>query len=89
MREADATNRYEGKIRQLVEYVDLQAKVDQTRRDMHGPREAFRQRFLEVERRRLAELAAREQQLINEGKARAAPTAKKRPVVTKKKKTKT
>lgn len=89
MREADATNRYEEKVRQLVEYVDLQAKVDRTRREMNGPREAFRQRFLEVERRRLAELAAREQQLINEEKARVALIPKKRPVGTRKTKTKT
>lgn len=75
-REEDHSNRYKEKIRQLEEYVDLQAKVDQSRRTINEPREAFRQRFLEVERKRLAELAAQEQELIaaaEKAKAAAAP----------------
>ena len=77
-REEDHNNRYKEKIRQLEEYVDLQAKIDQSRRTINEPREAFRQRFLEVERKRLAELAAQEQELIaaaEKAKA-AAPPAK-------------
>ena len=76
-REDDQNNRYKEKIRQLEEYVDLQAKIDQSRRNINEPREAFRQRFLEVERKRLAELAAQEQELIaaaEKAKAAAAPT---------------
>jgi hypothetical protein len=75
-REEDHNNRYKEKIRQLEEYVDLQAKIDQSRRTINEPREAFRQRFLEVERKRLAELAAQEQELIaaaEKAKAVAAP----------------
>ena len=63
-REEDHSNRYKEKIRQLEEYVDLQAKIDRARRTINEPREAFRQRFLEVERKRLAELAAQEQELM-------------------------
>ncbi|CAM4739728.1 unnamed protein product [Rotaria magnacalcarata] len=77
-REEDHHNRYKEKIRQLEEYVDLQAKIDQSRRAINEPREAFRQRFLDVERKRLAELAAQEQELIaaaEKAKA-AAPPAK-------------
>jgi hypothetical protein len=75
-REEDHNNRYKEKIRQLEEYIDLQAKIDQSRRTINEPREAFRQRFLEVERKRLAELAAQEQELIaaaEKAKAAAAP----------------
>jgi hypothetical protein len=75
-REEDHSNRYKEKIRQLEEYVDLQAKIDQSRRTINEPREAFRQRFLEIERKRLAELAAQEQELIaaaEKAKAAAAP----------------
>ena len=75
-RDEDHSNRYKEKIRQLEEYVDLQAKIDQSRRNINEPREAFRQRFLEVERKRLAELAAQEQELIaaaEKAKAAAAP----------------
>ncbi|CAF1182417.1 unnamed protein product [Rotaria sordida] len=79
-REEDHHNRYKEKIRQLEEYVDLQAKIDQSRRTINEPREAFRQRFLEVERKRLAELAAQEQELIaaaEKAKAAAAPAKDK------------
>lgn len=75
-REEDHNNRYKEKIRQLEEYVDLQAKIDQSRRTINEPREAFRQRFLDVERKRLAELAAQEQELIaaaEKAKAAAGP----------------
>ncbi|CAM2703017.1 unnamed protein product [Rotaria socialis] len=87
-RQVDQSNRYKEKIRQLEDYVDLQAKTDHIRRTMNEPREAFRQRFLEIERIRLQELAAREQQLIDEGTALVAATAKpvKKKILTGKKK---
>lgn len=78
-RDEDHNNRYKEKIRQLEEYVELQAKIDQARRTINEPREAFRQRFLEVERKRLAELAAQEQEMIaaaEKAKAAAAPAKK-------------
>ena len=78
-RDEDHNNRYKEKIRQLEEYVDLQAKIDQARRTINEPREAFRQRFLDVERKRLAELAAQEQEMIaaaEKAKAAAAPAKK-------------
>ncbi|CAF5124118.1 unnamed protein product [Rotaria magnacalcarata] len=87
-RQVDQSNRYKEKIRQLEDYVDLQAKTDHIRRTMNEPREAFRQRFLEIEQTRLQELAAREQQLIDEEKALVAAMAKpvKKKILTGKKK---
>ena len=76
-REEDHSNRYKEKIRQLEEYINLRARIDQSRRTINEPREAFRQCFLEIERKRLAELAAQEQELIaaaEKAKAAAAPT---------------
>ncbi|CAF4085833.1 unnamed protein product [Rotaria sp. Silwood2] len=75
-RQEDQNNRYKEKIRQLEEYVGLQAKTDQIRRTVNEPREAFRQRFLEIERMRLEELAAQEKKLMDEEKARLATMAK-------------
>ena len=74
-RQQDQKNRYKEKIRQLEEYIDLQGKIDQARRTMSEPREAFRQRFLEVERQRLKELAEKEQLLIDQDKSRTVATA--------------
>ncbi|UJR30270.1 hypothetical protein I4U23_017808 [Adineta vaga] len=76
-RTEDQNNRYKEKIRQLEEYVDLQGKIDQFRRTVNEPREAFRQRFLEVERKRLAELAAREQELIAAAEKNKPPATEK------------
>ena len=89
-RQQDQKNRYAEKIRQLEEYIDLQGKIDQTRRTMNEPREAFRQRFLEVERQRLRELAEKEQQWIDLDKSRAVATTdpQKRRTSSKKKGTK-
>lgn len=87
-RREDQNNRYKEKLRQLEDYVNLQAKVDQIRRSMNEPREAFRQRYLEAERLRLQELVTREQQLIDEEKARteaAIKSAKKKSSAGKKK----
>lgn len=76
-RDEDHSNRYKEKIRQLEEYVDLQARIDKARRTINEPREAFRQRFLEIERKRLAELAAQEQELLAAAeKAKAAAPTK-------------
>ena len=89
-REEDYYNRYEEKIRQLSEYIDLQGKINDTRRSMYEPREAFRQRYIEVERKRLTELAAQEKKLIDEEKAKAEltkQTTKKRSTSGKKRKT--
>ena len=80
-RKEDHSNWYKEKIRQLEKYVDFQAKIDQFRRTINELREAFRQRFLKVEHKRLAELAAREQELIA-----AAETAKAKDSTRKKSK---
>ena len=87
-REEDQNNCYKEKLRQLEEYIGLQARIDQTRRKMNDPREAFRQRYLEIERQRLQALAVQEQKLIDDGKERASSRAgsvKKKTVVKKKK----
>jgi hypothetical protein len=77
--EDDHNHRSNEKTRQLEEYVDLQARIDQIRRCINEPREAFRQRFLEIERQRLQILAAEQQQqqqrLLEEEKAKAAAAA--------------
>jgi small-conductance mechanosensitive channel len=78
--EDDYNHRSNEKTRQLEEYVDLQARIDQIRRCINEPREAFRQRFLEIERQRLQILAAEQQQqqqqrLLEEEKAKAAAAA--------------
>lgn len=75
-RDDQHNNRYKENIRQLEEYVELQAKIDQSRRAINEPREDFRQRFLEVESKRLAEFTAQEQEFIaaaEKTKAAAAP----------------
>ncbi|CAF3652930.1 unnamed protein product [Rotaria sordida] len=90
IRQEDQNNRYKEKIRQLEEYFDLQAKTDQIRCTINEPREEFRQRFLEIERIRLQELAIQEEQLMNEEKAKLAamikPIKKKTSTGKKKKK---
>jgi hypothetical protein len=90
-REDDYHNRSKEKARQLEEYTDLQAKIDQIRRCIHEPRELFRQRFLEIERQRLEELAMQQQKLLEQEKAKAVaaliePTKKKTTSPGKKKK---
>ena len=74
-RDEDQKYRLKEKTRQLEEYVDLQGKLDQIRRFVNEPREVYRQRFLEIERKRLAELAAEQQRLLVEEEARAAAAA--------------
>ncbi len=71
-REDDYNHRSNEKIRQLEEYIDLQARIDQIRRSINEPREIFRQRFLEIERQRSQLLAVEQQRLLDEEKAQAA-----------------
>ena len=88
-REDDQNYRSNEKTRQLEEYVDLQGRIDQIRRCINEPREAFRQRFLEIERQRLELIAAEQQRLLEEERAKAAAMIKpieKKPSVGKKKK---
>ncbi len=75
-REDDYNHRYKEKIRQLEEYIDLQAKTDQTRRIVNESHEAFRQRFFELAQKR-------RQELIKEVKPKAA-TKKSNPSEKKK-----
>ncbi|CAF1269415.1 unnamed protein product [Adineta ricciae] len=75
----DQNNRHKEKLRQLEEYIDLQTKIDQARQAVDASREAFRQRFLENERKRLEEITLQEQKFISKGKAiNAAGTKKKK-----------
>jgi len=75
-REDDYNHRYKEKLRQLEEYIDLQAKTDQTRRIFNKSHEAFRQRFFELEQKR-------RQELIKEVKSKVA-TKKNNPSEKKK-----
>ncbi|KAK6170744.1 hypothetical protein SNE40_019059 [Patella caerulea] len=59
-REQDKMNRNQTKIRQLEKCEELQAALDAAREAVNKPREAFRQKYLEAERKRLEELAAQE-----------------------------
>jgi len=74
-RNDEKTLRLNEKTRQLEEYVDLQDKINQIRRQVNEPREVYRQRFLEIERQRLAILAAEQQRLLEEEQAKAAAAA--------------
>ena len=90
-REDDQHHRSYEKLRQLDEYIDLQSRIDQIRCCINEPREAFRQRLLELEHQRLQLLAAEHQRLLEEEKAKAAamikPIEKKTPRRKGKKKT--
>lgn len=85
-RREDFQNRFEEKVRQLTECVEFQGKINEIRRSMFEPREAFRQRFIEIERKRLAELAAEQQRLIDEEKAMKNIGNKRNPSGKRKKK---
>ncbi|CAF0738248.1 unnamed protein product [Adineta steineri] len=63
-REDDQNNRHNEKLRQIEEYSNLQAKIDQTRRTMNESHEAFRQRFLELEQKRIQQITEKEENLI-------------------------
>lgn len=93
-REQDLEQRSKEKLHQLEEYIELQSRIDQIRHSINEPREAYRQRFLEIERQRLQALAAEQQQqqqrLLDEAKAASVvtskPTKKKTSSKSKKKK---
>ena len=55
----------------------LQAAVDAARESVNKPREAFRQRFLEAERRRLEEIAAQEAALLASQEKAPSPKGRK------------
>ncbi|XP_046325515.2 androglobin-like isoform X6 [Haliotis rufescens] len=59
-REEDRQSRNLTKIRQLDQAEELQAALDAARDEVNAPREAFRQKYLEAERKRLEEEAAKE-----------------------------
>ena len=75
-REDDQHHRSHEKLRQLNECIDLQSRIDQIRGCINEPREAFRQRLLELEHQRLQLLAAEHQRLLEEEKAKAAAMIK-------------
>ena len=82
-READAQARQIEKIRQLTQCIELQAKVDQSRLAINQPREEFRQRYFEIERRRRAELVEKEKQIIEVEKLKPptkSPSKKRRSI---------
>ena len=84
-RREDFQIRAEEKVRQLSECIELQGKVDEARRSMFEPREAVRQRFLEIERKRLAELAAEERRLLDEAVKPAGKKTKRKTASSKSK----
>ncbi|XP_071138046.1 androglobin-like isoform X11 [Mytilus edulis] len=59
-RDTDKQNRNQIKIRQLEECEELQVILDKAREEINKPREAFRQTYLEAERKRLEDLAEKE-----------------------------
>ncbi|CAH1799230.1 unnamed protein product [Owenia fusiformis] len=88
-REKDRIERNELKQKQLQLCEKLQAEMDEARRRINGPREAFRQKFLEAERARLDEIAASEAALHEKAppspKGRKSAKGKKSPGGKKKK----
>lgn len=62
-------------ICQMFITIILQAKLDEKRAEINVPREAFRQKYLEAERKRLEEIAAAEASLRAETE-KAAPSPK-------------
>lgn len=92
-REEDKRERTLTKEKQLQECIELQTSLDERRNLLNQPREAFRQTFLEAERKRLEEIAAAEAALKAEQakrspspKGRKSPKGKKSPKKSGKKK---
>jgi len=77
-RQQDRQARNQAKIAQLQLAEDLQAKLDAARAAVNAPREAYRQRFLEAERKRLEQLANAEAALNAD--TAPSPKGKKSPV---------
>ncbi|KAL8623367.1 hypothetical protein ACOMHN_065901 [Nucella lapillus] len=75
-REKDRVDRNITKLRQLEDAQHLQVKVDEKREVVNIPREAFRQVYLEAERKRQEELAQQEALLKLEMEAKAEKTKK-------------
>ena len=82
-REEERKYRLHQKLKQIEEYESLQVKLDESRKQVYEPREAFRQIFLDAERKRLEELARQESLLVaqkpdpKEKKGKASPKGKK------------
>ncbi|XP_013419771.1 androglobin-like [Lingula anatina] len=76
-REEDRQLRNQLKIKQLEECQALQAALDKKRNEINIPREAFRQKYLEAERKRLEELAAQEAALRAEQEKAPSPKGRK------------
>lgn len=70
-RAQDRAARNVTKIRQLDDAQALQTKLDMTRESINMPREAFRQRYLEAERKRQEELAMQEAAIKAEQEAKS------------------
>ncbi|XP_070569023.1 androglobin-like isoform X9 [Ptychodera flava] len=76
-REEDRKRRNAAKERQIEDCEKLQATLDMARAKINEPREAFRQKFLEAERKRLEEIAAQEAALKAE-QEKSSPSPKGR-----------
>ncbi|XP_038078681.1 androglobin-like isoform X2 [Patiria miniata] len=77
-REEDKRERNLTKERQLQKCTELQTSLDERRLQVNEPREAFRQKFLEAERKRLEEIAAAEAALKAEQERKRSPSPKGR-----------
>ncbi|XP_022081747.1 androglobin-like [Acanthaster planci] len=77
-REEDKRDRNQTKERQLQKCIELQTSLDERRLQINEPREAFRQKFLEAERKRLEEIAAAEAALKAEQERKRSPSPKGR-----------
>jgi hypothetical protein len=81
-REEERKYRLQQKLKQVEECESLQSKLDQSRKEVFEPREAFRQIFLEAERKRLEDMASQEAnmaaQLKTDGKDKKKGSAGKK-----------
>ncbi|CAF0778069.1 unnamed protein product [Brachionus calyciflorus] len=82
-REEERKYRLQQKIKQIEECEILQSKLDAARMEVYEPREAFRQVFLDAERKRLEDMANQEailasQQKVDTKKKGSAGKAKKK-----------
>nr|XP_006811496.1 PREDICTED: androglobin-like [Saccoglossus kowalevskii] len=76
-REEDRKRRNLTKEMQIQECEELQEKLDKARKGINTPREEFRQKFLEAERKRLEEIASQEAALKAE-QEKSSPSPKGR-----------
>ncbi|WAR07044.1 ADGB-like protein [Mya arenaria] len=75
-RKQDRELRNNTKEKQILECEELQAMLDDARKSVNEPREAFRQRYLEAERKRLEEIEAAEAKLRADAEVKS-PKGKK------------